>query len=176
LSKHRDPARKLPCGSCAYWEPYPTGEGVGTCENTASGNYLRMAMEIGEQCGSFVDASNGLGRLGPRVTWTPLEQNRGPSGTTCIFCHYWLPFESIPYVGQCDNPSSRLFEKPAFSDKPTEECFVTRDLGGLEFMWCQSHHQTIHSAELPDHASCRLFVSSVSLPVEDEMELTFAGD
>ena len=96
--------------------------------------------------------------------------------TTCVDCHYWFPFALMPRVGQCDNPASRHLGSPEFSDKPTEECFVARSLDGLEFMWCQSHRQTIHSAELPDHRSCRVFVSSASLPVEDEMELTLAGD
>ena len=103
---------------------------------------------------------------------------RGPSAqrTTCIDCHYWLPFASMPRVGQCDNPASKHFRSPEFSDKSTEECYITRSLEGLEFMWCQSHRQTIYSTELSDHRSCRVFVSSVSLPVEDEMELTLAGD
>ena len=91
-------------------------------------------------------------------------------------CHYWLPLALMPRVGQCDNPASKHFRSPEFSDKPTEGCFVKRSLDGLEFMWCQSHRQTIYSAELPDHRSCRVFVSSMSLPVEDEMELTLAGD
>ncbi len=82
----------------------------------------------------------------------------------------------MPHVGQCDNPSSRYFRRPAFSDKRTEECFVVRSLDDLEFMWCQTHRQTIYSADLPDHRRCSVFVSSVSLPVEDEAELTMAGD
>ena len=82
----------------------------------------------------------------------------------------------MPRVGQCDNSASMHFKEPEFSDKPTEGCFVERSLDGLEFMWCQSHRQTIYSTELPDHRRCRVFVSSVSLPVEDEMELTLAGD
>ena len=82
----------------------------------------------------------------------------------------------MPQVGQCDNPSSRHFRRPAFADKLTEECFVTRSLDDLEFMWCQTHRQTIHATDLPYHGSCGLYVSSVSLPVEDSMELTLAGD
>jgi hypothetical protein len=79
-------------------------------------------------------------------------------------------------MGECDNPSSRYFGKPTFSDKPTEDCFVVRSLEGLEFMWCQSHRQTIYFTELPDHRDCAVFVSSVNLPVEDQAELTLAGD
>jgi hypothetical protein len=82
----------------------------------------------------------------------------------------------MPRVGQCDNPDSQHFKSPEFSDKPVEGCFVTRSLDRLEFMWCQSHRQTIYSGELPEHKGCLVFVSSVSLPVEDEMELTLAGD
>lgn len=105
----------------------------------------------------------------------------GPMGPShgdamCVDCHYWMPLETMTHVGRCDNPTSRLFDMPAFSDKPTERCFVPRSLEGLEFMWCQSHHQTIYRAELPYHSGCRIFVSSASLPVEDEMELTLAGD
>jgi hypothetical protein len=99
-----------------------------------------------------------------------------PSERTCLECQYWLPFESMPRVGQCDNPESEHFRSPEFADKPVEGCFVTRSLDGLEFMWCQTHRQTIFSAELPDHRDCLVFVSSVSLPAEDEMELTVAGD
>lgn len=118
--------------------------------------------------------------LGVR-SWGDEPSRGGPreprvGGTTCALCHYWFPFPLMPQVGQCDNPSSRYFRKPEFSDKLTEECFVERSLEGLEFMWCQSHRQTIYSAELADHGSCRVFVSSVSLPVEDEVELTLAGD
>ena len=91
-------------------------------------------------------------------------------------CHYWLPFEIMPSVGQCDNPDSEHFRSPEFADKPVEGCFVTRSLDGLDFMWCQSHRQTIYSEELPQHRGCLVFVSSVTLPVEDEMELTLAGD
>jgi hypothetical protein len=97
-------------------------------------------------------------------------------GTTCVNCQYWFPFELMPRVGQCDNPSSENFRRPEFSDKPTEECFVERSLEGLDFVWCQTHRQTIYSAEIPDHPGCRIFVSSVSVPVEDEVELTLAGD
>jgi hypothetical protein len=91
-------------------------------------------------------------------------------------CHYWLPFELMARVGQCDNPSSRHYRSPTFDDKPTDECFVSRSLNGLEFMWCQSHRQTIYSAELAAHRDCRVFISSMSLPVEDQMELTLAAD
>ena len=82
----------------------------------------------------------------------------------------------MPRVGQCYNPSSRHFEKPTYSDKPTEDCFVTRTLKGQEFLWCQSHRQTIYNTELPDHEGCSVFISSASLPVEDQAELTLAGD
>ena len=93
-----------------------------------------------------------------------------------MYCHYWFPFELMPRMGQCYNLSSRHFGVPEFSDKPTEECFVERSLEGLDFMWCQNHRQTIYRAELPDHRDCFVFVSSVGLPVEDQAELTLAGD
>lgn len=96
--------------------------------------------------------------------------------TYCEQCHYWLPFETMPSVGQCDNPSSKYFGKPAFSDKPTEECYAQRTLVGSEFLWCQTHRETIYMAELPDHGGCRVFTKPAILPVEDEMELTVAGD
>lgn len=53
---------------------------------------------------------------------------------------------------------------------------MERSLEGLEFMWCQTHRQTIYAAEFPGHAGCEVFVSSVGLPVEDQAELTLAGD
>lgn len=165
-----------PCGSCVYWQPYPTWEGVGTCDNTMSRSYGRMAVEMGEPCECFVAATKMV-PVSPRIARN-VPEPKGPErrNTFCVSCQYWLPFDSIPYVGQCNNPESKYFQKPAFSDKPTEECFVTRSLDDLEFMWCGSHHQTIHSTELSEHKTCRVFVSSASLPVEDEMELTLAGD
>lgn len=121
-----------------------------------------------------------------RVVAGPVDTRAAPTGhptgpreprkTTCELCQYWLPFAVMPRVGQCDNPASTNFGSPAFSDKPTEECFIARTLEGLEFMWCQTHRQTIYAGELPEHRNCRVFVSSASLPVEDEMELTLAGD
>ena len=91
-------------------------------------------------------------------------------------CHYWLPFGTMPSVGQCDNHDSRHFKSPEFADKPVEGCFVRRSVGGLDFVWCQSHRQTIYSEELPEHRGCLIFVGSAGIPVEDEMELTLAGD
>lgn len=151
-------------------------EGVGTCDNTMSRFYARMAIGSADPCEYYADSrGQGIPRVeSPRGTH---EQKGGRrAGTACVQCHYWLPYEMMPHVGQCDNPDSRLFRSPAFSDKPTEGCFVDRSLDNLEFMWCQSHRQTIYSTELPDHRGCSVFVSSVSLPVEDEMELTVAGD
>ena len=166
MSKSRDWAS---CRSCAYWEPYPGWEGAGTCNQEMSRRYGRMAAGAADSCDQYVPS---------RKKPASLEAPRGASshGTTCEYCHHWLPFGLIPRVGQCDNPASRHFRSSVFSDKPTEECFATRSLDGLEFMWCQSHRETIYSAELPDHRGCRVFVSSASLPVEDEMELTLAGE
>jgi hypothetical protein len=94
----------------------------------------------------------------------------------CSSCFYWQPLESIPCLGECENSSSRSFKRPTFSDKPVEECFVTRSLDDVEFVWCQTHRQTIHSSELPDHRDCRLFAGTALLPVEDMVEFTLAGD
>ena len=105
-----------------------------------------------------------------------LPAGPGSGSTVCESCHYWLPFGMMPQVGQCDNPSSSHFGWAAFADKRTEKCYETRDIGELEFMWCQTHRQTVYSSDLGEHRSCRVYVSSVSLPVEDEMELTLAGD
>jgi hypothetical protein len=91
-------------------------------------------------------------------------------------CHYWFPLGIMPQVGECGNPSSRHFKRPAFADKPSENCFVARSLAGLEFLWCQTHRTTIYFAEAPAHKECRLFVTSVNLPVEEQAELTLAGD
>jgi len=131
--------------------------------------YGRMAVESADSCEQYVPSS------------TPPAERPSPwgppsGGRTCLECHYWLPFEMMPSVGQCDNPDSQHFRSPEFADKPVEECFIRRTLDRLDFMWCQSHRQTIYSEELPEHKRCLVFVSSVSLPVEDEMELTLAGD
>ena len=82
----------------------------------------------------------------------------------------------MPYLGECASPSSRSYKKPTFSDKPAEECYVKLSPDSVEFLWCQTHRQTIFSLELPEHRGCRLFVATASLPVEDMMELTLAGD
>lgn len=103
-------------------------------------------------------------------------RGEGSPNATCEACHFWLPYDLIPSVGRCENPSSLHCGKPEFSDKPTERCFVPRSLAGLEFMWCQDHRQTIYWAELPAHRGCRVYVASAGLPVEDQMELTLAGD
>ena len=161
-------SKALRCGSCAYWEPYHGWEGVGKCDQELSRRYGHMAAGSDEPCDQYAPSAGATtGQEGP---------SQSPQSTVCEDCHYWFPFELMPRVGQCDNPSSRRFKEPTFSDKPVEECFVTRSLEGLEFMWCQTHRQTIFSAELPEHWGCRVLVSSVGLPVEDEMELTLAGD
>ncbi len=156
---------RWPCSTCAYWQSYPEWKEVGTCDYALSRNYGRMAFGGAQPC-EYYASSRGASASGPG----------GRPGTVCEACHYWLPFELMHHVGQCDNPDSRYFRSPAFSDKPAEECFAARSIEGLEFMWCQSHRQTIYAAELPDHRGCQIFPSSVSLPVEDEMELTLAGD
>jgi hypothetical protein len=141
------------------------------CDHVMSRSYNRMTLRKNESYNFYAAKT------------TTFAEDRGSSGsaptrsgTVCEECHYWLPFDMMSHVGQCDNPSSRYYSRAAFSDKPTEGCFVKRSLEGLEFMWCQSHRQTIYSSELPDHRGCRIFVSSVSLPVEDQMELTLAAD
>jgi hypothetical protein len=164
-----------PCSACAYYLPYPKWKGVGTCDNTLSRSYDRMAIGSAGQCEYYADPRT-TSRTGRHRVRGARSKAPRRAVTACIDCHYWLPFEMMPRVGQCDNPSSQLFGKATFSDKPTEDCYADRSLDGLEFMWCQSHRQTIYSGELPDHKGCRIFVSSVSLPVEDEMELTLAGD
>ena len=156
------------CSSCAYYESYPGLEGVGTCNHTLSRRYGRMVEGHGYPCDVYSSSGDSPSEREPK--------GPSPQGSICEDCHYWLPFATMPRVGQCDNPASGHFKSPQFSDKPTEECFIARSLDGLEFMWCQSHRQTIYSTELPDHGPCKVFVSSVSLPVEDEMELTLAGD
>lgn len=136
-----------------------------------SRNYARMAIGNLEHCEYYSEVSGPIGG-GPVE---PSGEAR-PVATECEQCHYWLPFVTMPLVGQCDNPSSRYYGRPAFSDKPTEECYVERSLEGLDFLWCQTHRQTIYAAEVPDHRGCHLFVKTASIPVEDEMELTVAGD
>lgn len=156
-----------PCSSCAYWEPYPEWEGVGTCDNVLSRNYGRMSMAANEHCEYYTSTSGSL--------TTP--RGLGVSeGNTCEECHHWLPYEMMPHVGICDNRSSRYYRRPAFSDKHAEGCFATRSLKDVEFMWCRTHRETFSSVDISEHRSCDIFVSSAILPVEDEMELTVAGD
>ena len=96
-------------------------------------------------------------------------------GTTCVDCHYWLPFSLLPRIGECDNQSSTHFRKPVFSDKAAEDCFLRRSLEGLEFMWCLTHQETIHYTDMPYHGGCRIFSGSANLPVEDQAEMTLPG-
>jgi hypothetical protein len=96
--------------------------------------------------------------------------------SNCVGCHHWVPLASMPQVGECGNPASSNFKRSIFGDRATENCFLARSLEGLEFVWCQTHRQTIYSAELRDHKYCRLFMGTVNLPVEEQAELTLAGD
>jgi hypothetical protein len=148
------------------------GEGVGTRDHMMSRSYNHVTLGKNEPCNFHAAKTAAFAEVRAESAGGALTQ----SGTICEECHYWLPFDLMSHVGQCDNPSSRYYRRAAFSDKPTEGCFAKRSLEGLEFMWCQSHRQTIYSSELPDHRGCRIFVTSVSLPVEDEMELTLAAD
>ncbi len=143
--------------------------GSGPADNAMSRSYSRT-MGAGERCEYFAEGLASIGGV------NETREKFGSRHTTCDTCHYWLPFGTMPQVGQCDNPSSRHFERPTFYDKPTEEGYTTRSLDKVEFMWDQTHRQTIHSTDLPDHRVCRLYLSSVSLPVEEQVELTFAGD
>ena len=126
-----------------------------------SPNYSRMAIGSVEHC-----ESSQLGSSEP-------VRN---AGATCESCQYWLPFSTMPRVGECENSSSRYYRRPTFSDKPTEACFITRSLQGIEFLWCQTHRETIDSTDLPYHAGCLVYPAAATLPVEDEVELTVAGD
>jgi hypothetical protein len=164
------------CSSRFYWVPYPGLDGVGTCDHTLSRHYERMTTGATIPCERYVPFMTQTNAVRGGLGGPAEERGARRQGTTCQDCHYWLPFPPIPRVGECDSPSSEHFRRPTFSDKPTERCFVVRSLEGLEFMWCQSHRQTIHSTELPEHWSCRVFISSASLPVEDQAELTLAGD
>lgn len=121
--------------------------------------------------------------FGPSMTTeaSRMRVSRGPavggeSRAPCAACHFWFPHSLFPCVGQCDNPASTHHGKSTFADKPSDECFVLRSLDGLEFMWCEDHRQTIYTDELPQHRGCSVFVASAGLPVEDEVEFTFAGD
>ena len=106
----------------------------------------------------------------------PSGEARRKGAAVCEQCHYWLPFETMPSVGECDNRSSRHYGRPVFADKLTEECYARRSLEGLDFVWCQTHRQTVYSAEAPGHLGCHVFVKTATLSVEEEMELTTAGD
>lgn len=140
-----------------------------------SRSYGRMSFEATEPCECYLSssASRAAESGGSR---TADSAGSPHSGTVCYECHYWLPSVLMPRVGRCDNPSSRHYGRPAFSDKPTESCFAERSLEGLDFVWCETHRRTVYSAELSEHRGCRVFVSSATLPVEEEMELTLAGD
>ncbi len=139
-----------------------------------SRSYGRLAVGAEPSCESFTRSlKNEATDVGsPRVR----SESGGVSGTRCVSCNHWLPFETLPIVGECDNPASKNFGKAAFADRISADCYEPRSLEGLDFMWCETHRQTIYSAERPEHRGCRLFAGSVVLPVEEELELTLAGD
>ena len=157
-SKHSILSWALVVRECASMKRFRTRRGIGMLEG-----YRYLAPRPPGESGR--KALTGYkGRAQPKF------------GPTCEACHYWHPCEFFPSVGQCANPTSRHYERTAFHDKPTEGCFVLRSLSGLEFVWCQDHRETVHTSGLSAHGGCGLFVSSARLPVEEEMEFTFAAD
>jgi len=145
-----------------------------TCYNIAKLQYFPRLFHLIRMARANAGYASPKGVVGSAKVILP--EGSKIRDTTCLLCHYWFPYHLMPQVGECDNPSSRYYRKVAFSDKQTEDCFVSRSLEGLEFMWCQNHRQTIYITELPDHEGCSVFVKSASLPVEDQAEFTLAGD
>ncbi len=94
----------------------------------------------------------------------------------CRDCHYWHPYDLLPFMGECSNPTSIRFKSVVFQDNIAGNCFTERSLESLDFAWCMTCRRTIPVSELPLHPGHELFVDAARLPVEDLYEMTFAGD
>ena len=94
----------------------------------------------------------------------------------CEECHDWYPLDTMPQIGECHNPTSPRCGKAIFWDQLTGACFVERSLERMEFPWCRTCRETVLASDLYMHRGHDLFAGSSHPPVEDMMELTFAGD
>ncbi|MEM1891295.1 MAG: hypothetical protein QW105_00155 [Nitrososphaerota archaeon] len=94
----------------------------------------------------------------------------------CKDCNYWLPLDVLPMIGECRNIKSRNFGKVAFQDDVPCECFVERCFSGTEFYWFKECQTTVYYEDLKMHKGHKVFIETSTLPIEDIVEYTFAGD
>jgi hypothetical protein len=79
-------------------------------------------------------------------------------------------------LGECRNRDSDFFRRPVFRANASPSCFKARELRNEEFLWCDKCKQTVADNEFGAHAGHPLYIGAAQYSVEDNMELTHAGD
>jgi len=98
------------------------------------------------------------------------------SGLKCGQCQFWYPDDLTPTLGQCQKKDSRNFQKALQEDRLSADCFEDRSLSSDSFCWCRKCRETVPVSEISLHPGHDLYVATAPYPVEDMVELTFAGD
>jgi len=112
-----------------------------------------------------------------------LSQKTGPTTGAhlaplhvCGECHHWRPLDVMSSLGECTNRDSEFFHRPLFRSATAPHCFVARDLKKGEFLWCDRCKQTVLDNEVDRHEGHALFIGTAQFPVEENREITHAGD
>lgn len=171
------------CADCLHWQPYPTMDQMGICDNPASLNYSRALGATNESCEFFIlnalvakklSASRPIEVKGKTEfdskTEIPVTQRR------CEDCHQWWPLDILPFIGECHNPVSLNFKKVVFQDHLSGVCFQERSFEKADLAWCRTCRQTVDLNGQDAHSNHKLFVNTSRFPVEDMMEVTLAGE
>jgi hypothetical protein len=79
-------------------------------------------------------------------------------------------------LGECGSRDSDFYRRPIFRVNASPNCFKTRDLRKEEFLWCDKCKTTVAVNELAGHTDHSLFIGAAQYSVEDNLELTHAGD
>ncbi len=94
----------------------------------------------------------------------------------CKDCNYWSPLDVLSTLGECRNIKRKKFGKVAFYDDASCKDFEERCFIESEFYWCKDCRTTFYREELKMHEGHKVFIDISTLPVEDIIEHTFAGD
>ncbi|MCS7136009.1 MAG: hypothetical protein RMJ14_00185 [Nitrososphaerota archaeon] len=97
-------------------------------------------------------------------------------GKCCGNCNYWLPLDVLPALGECRNVESTKFGKVAFQDSIPCKDFEERCVVETDFYWCKDCRTTFYREDLKLHEGHKVFIETSTLPIEDIVEYTFAGD
>lgn len=79
-------------------------------------------------------------------------------------------------LGECKSRDSEYFKKPIFRTNPSPKCFRARDLREAEFLWCDKCKEMVSDQMLAKHTGHPLFIGTAQYSVEDNLEVTQAGD